>query len=91
MVPGNMTHDDLTTTLANIPLFASLDVDELGMIAHATHYHRLLRGEMLFQKGDPAIGFYYYFRNKATKVILSMEGLTLDLIKVLRNVEIVEE
>lgn len=39
----------------------------------------------------PALGFYYYFRNKATKIILGMEGLTLDLIKVLRNVEVVSE
>ena len=39
----------------------------------------------------PAVGFYYYFRNRATNIILGMEGLTLDLVKVLRNVEIVEE
>lgn len=39
----------------------------------------------------PAVGFYYFFRNRATNIILSMEGLTLDLIKTLRNVEIVEE
>lgn len=39
----------------------------------------------------PAVGFYYLFRNRATNIILTMEGLTLDLIKVLRNVEIVEE
>ena len=30
-------------------------------------------------------------RNRATNIILGMEGLTLDLIKVLRNVEIIEE
>lgn len=39
----------------------------------------------------PAVGFYYFFRNRATNIILTMEGLTLDLVKVLRNVEIVEE
>ncbi len=39
----------------------------------------------------PALGFFYYFRNRATKIILSMEGLTLDLIKVLRDVEVVAE
>ena len=39
----------------------------------------------------PAVGFYYLFRNRAMNIILTMEGLTLDLIKVLRNVEIVEE
>jgi biopolymer transport protein ExbB len=39
----------------------------------------------------PAIGFYYFFRNKATTIILSMESLTTDLIKSLRNVEVVQE
>lgn len=39
----------------------------------------------------PALGFFYYFRNRATRITLGMEGLTLDLIKVLRNVEVVNE
>ncbi len=39
----------------------------------------------------PSVGFYTFFRNKATKIILGMEGLTLDLIKSLRNVEVVAE
>lgn len=39
----------------------------------------------------PAIGFYYYFRNRATNIILNMESLTTDLIKSLRNVEVVQE
>ena len=71
---GNMTHDDLTTTLGNIPLFASLDDDELGVIAHATHHHRLLRGEMLFQKGDPALGFYYLIEGQVKLALLAPDG-----------------
>ncbi len=39
----------------------------------------------------PAIAFYTYFRNAATRIILGMEGLTLDLIKSLRNVEVVQD
>ncbi|HDL77524.1 MAG TPA: MotA/TolQ/ExbB proton channel family protein [Lentisphaerae bacterium] len=39
----------------------------------------------------PALGFFYYFRNRAAKIILGMEALTIDLIKSLRNVEVVEE
>jgi biopolymer transport protein ExbB len=39
----------------------------------------------------PAVGFFYYFRNRATKIILGMEALTTDLIKTLRNVEVVSE
>ncbi|MBP7829217.1 MAG: MotA/TolQ/ExbB proton channel family protein [Kiritimatiellae bacterium] len=39
----------------------------------------------------PAVSFYTFFRNRATKIMLGMEGLTMDLIKSLRNVEVVEE
>jgi biopolymer transport protein ExbB len=39
----------------------------------------------------PALAFFYYFRNRATTITLGMEALTLDLIKVLRNVEVVNE
>ncbi len=39
----------------------------------------------------PALGFYFYFRNKSTRIILGMEILTTDLVKSLRNVEVVAE
>lgn len=39
----------------------------------------------------PAVSFYTYFKNRLSRIILTMEGLTIDLIKALRNVEIVEE
>jgi len=39
----------------------------------------------------PAVASFYYFRNTATKIILGMEGTTMDLIKVFRNVEVVDE
>jgi biopolymer transport protein ExbB len=39
----------------------------------------------------PALTFYYFFRNRATKIILRMEAMTMDLIKSLRNVEVVTE
>jgi biopolymer transport protein ExbB len=39
----------------------------------------------------PALAFYFFFRNRMTKITLGMEALTLDLIKVLRNVEVVSE
>lgn len=38
----------------------------------------------------PAISLFTYFKNRASKIILGMEGLTMDLIKSLRNVEVVE-
>ncbi len=33
----------------------------------------------------PALGFYSFFRNRATKIILSMEALTMDLMKKLKK------
>jgi biopolymer transport protein ExbB len=39
----------------------------------------------------PAVAFFYFFRNRATTIILGMEGQTMDLIKVFRNVEVVGE
>ena len=39
----------------------------------------------------PAVSLYTYFKNRLSRIILGMEGLTMDLIKALRNVEVVEE
>lgn len=39
----------------------------------------------------PATIFFFYFKNRATRLILNMEAMTLDLIKALRNVEVVSE
>ena len=39
----------------------------------------------------PAVSFYTYFKNRLSRIILTMEGLTIDLIKALRNVEVIEE
>jgi biopolymer transport protein ExbB len=39
----------------------------------------------------PALAMFFFFRNKASRIILKMEAITLELIKDLRNVEVVEE
>lgn len=39
----------------------------------------------------PAVACFYIFRNKANRIILRMEAITLELIKDLRNVEVIEE
>lgn len=33
----------------------------------------------------PSIGFYFFFRNRAAKVILTMEGMTMDVMKGLKS------
>ena len=39
----------------------------------------------------PAVCFYYFYRNRANRIILQMEATTMELIKDLRNVEVVAE
>jgi len=38
----------------------------------------------------PALAFFYFFRNKASTIIINMEMHTLEEIKILRNVEVIE-
>ena len=44
--------------LANVPLFKELASDELDRIASNAHEVRAERGEVLFRRGDPALGFH---------------------------------
>ncbi|MDF3129610.1 MotA/TolQ/ExbB proton channel family protein [Kiritimatiellaeota bacterium B1221] len=39
----------------------------------------------------PALAFFYYFRNRASTIIITMEMHTLEEIKILRNVEVVSD
>jgi biopolymer transport protein ExbB len=39
----------------------------------------------------PALAFFYYFRNRASTIIITMEMHTLEEIKILRNVEVVAD
>jgi CRP-like cAMP-binding protein len=44
--------------LANVPLFKELASDELDRIASNTREVRAARAEVLFRRGDPALGFH---------------------------------
>jgi len=39
----------------------------------------------------PAIAFYFYLRNNANRLILRMQAMTMELVKDLRNVEVVND
>lgn len=39
----------------------------------------------------PCVITFYFFRNNANKIVLRMEAITMELVKGLRNVEVVEE
>lgn len=69
-----MAAEEIRTTLQRIPLFSGLDETELGDIAAGTHRHRLRRGEILFQKGDPALGFYYLLEGQVKLALLAADG-----------------
>jgi len=46
------------TFLANLPLFRELGSDELDRIALSTQQVHVGKGEILFRRGDPALGFH---------------------------------
>lgn len=49
---------DITGILRRLPLFQQLSDPEVSQLAPAVRERRLAKGEMLFQKGDPAKGFF---------------------------------
>jgi CRP-like cAMP-binding protein len=48
----------VTSFLANVPLFKELASDELDRIASSTQEVRTERAQILFRRGDPALGFH---------------------------------
>jgi CRP-like cAMP-binding protein len=49
---------DVPALLARLPLFSALAPAQIEPLAAAARERRLVKGEMLFQKGDPAKGFF---------------------------------
>lgn len=85
----------LGTVQGMIYAFATLATMEAGALMQAMLARNIAQALWTTAAGlviaIPAISFYTYFKNRATKIILSMESLTMDLIKSLRNVEVVTE
>jgi CRP-like cAMP-binding protein len=55
-----MQHDkiDIPAILRRLPMFHKVSAAQIDRLAAAAREKRLQKGEMLFQKGDPAKGFY---------------------------------
>ncbi|MDI6750566.1 MAG: Crp/Fnr family transcriptional regulator [Pseudomonadota bacterium] len=56
------THDtriDIPALLVRLPLFQELSAEQIAHLAAHTRAKRLPKGEMLFQRGDIAHGFYF--------------------------------
>jgi CRP-like cAMP-binding protein len=49
---------DIPALLGRLPLFQALTPEQVAHVSAHTRGKRLPKGEMLFQKGDPAHGFY---------------------------------
>jgi len=49
---------DIPQILSRLPLFQKLAPEQLAALEPACRQRRLSKGEMLFQKGDPAKGFF---------------------------------
>ncbi|MDA0577463.1 MAG: MotA/TolQ/ExbB proton channel family protein [Verrucomicrobia bacterium] len=75
--------------------FATLGTTEAGAAQQAmlalNISHGLWATAVGLTTAVPATIYYFYFKNKANRIILGMEALTLDVIKSLRNVEVVSE
>jgi biopolymer transport protein ExbB/TolQ len=75
--------------------FATLGTQEAGAAQQALLALNISHGLWATAVGlgtaVPATIYFYYFKGRASKIILGMEALTLDVTKTLRNVEVVEE
>jgi len=62
------------TFLANVPLFKELAADELDRIALSTREVRAARAEVLFRRGDPALGFHIIVYGQVKLAFTSSRG-----------------
>ena len=60
--------------LAQLPLFSALVPEQMERIAATARERRLAKGEMLFQKGDPAHGFYVVVSGQIKLALPSAQG-----------------
>lgn len=65
---------DLPGILSQLPLFQELTPEQVGRLAGAVREKRLSKGEMLFQKGDPAKGFFLVVSGQIKLAFSSAQG-----------------
>jgi CRP-like cAMP-binding protein len=71
-----MQHEkiDIPAILRRLPLFHEISPEQVDHLAAATREKRLQKGEMLFQKGDPAKGFYVVVFGQVKLAFSSAQG-----------------
>ena len=68
-------HDlDIPALLARLPLFSALAPEQIVPMTEAAREKRLAKGEMLFQKGDPAQGFFVVVSGQIKLAFPSAQG-----------------
>ncbi len=65
---------DFAQMLSRLPLFLELSPEQIARIAADTREKRLARGEMLFQKGDEARGFFMVIFGQIKLAFPSSQG-----------------
>ncbi len=68
------TRLDIPQILSRLPLFQELTPDQLGKLEPACRERRLSKGAMLFQKGDPAKGFFVVVFGQVKLAFPSAQG-----------------
>jgi CRP-like cAMP-binding protein len=65
---------DIGKMLAKLPLFHQLEETEITKLVQGTRKIRLSKGQMLFQKGDMADGFYSVVYGQVKLAFASLQG-----------------
>jgi CRP-like cAMP-binding protein len=60
--------------LARLPLFNDMAPADLDRIAHKTTEVRVLRGETIFRRGDPCVGFHIVIYGQVKLAFVSPQG-----------------
>lgn len=62
------------TFLARLPLFNAMESDELDRIALGTAESHVARGDTIFRRGDPCVGFHCVIYGQVKLVFVSAQG-----------------
>lgn len=62
------------TFLANLPMFQGLSSAELDRIAEGTTEVRVTKGQTIFQRGDPCVGFHALIYGQVKLAFVSPQG-----------------
>ncbi len=65
---------DIPLILTRLPLFQQLTPEQLAAVAATARERRVVKGEMLFQKGDPSKGFFVVIAGQVKLAFPSSQG-----------------